>query len=639
MEANEIREWFAAALVHDLGKIVLNKAGSWEHHERLDEKPFGSRLPATIVSKVRIHHDNVDFEAGSHSPEAVALIMADRFQKAMHQTEYLEKNERLSKLKQHPAFYPYYARVEEGYNQAKVTPIIDHITSAASKRASLSNLLRLQDELSHYPHTSYLPHLSLALHHRFTALLFYFLMRRMDGGFPPTELDFSVLTVSPEPMTLFYRLRDVNTYERVVERLRNGLFRRVFLADKPALPGLAPRHNPFEFFDGGSGLVLVYDQPEKIIGALQEILDEEPFLRSLDVTGVDFHLAGSWKKPESKPESPVRSFWAELADEDVRTCVLSLVSKDTLAYPDVGLERCQVCGKPDEKLMEDVTGDLLCPSCLKERQQRRSKVVDIHKVSDGGKAKVGFIFLTVKEPLYEQAQEVAADLLGEFMNQRLVEPRMLRPTKGGLFEYLQAIIAMGEFQAQVEEAIEAPYAYTLLSLPTKMVYLVHEDFYWRFLGFLNEERKKLRLSNSMRAVLCGPKTPFWSLMDGFLTYDEDGQDLYYDEAEGSIVMFTSDEVQSIRNLTGIAEQDWRSSSQLIALSRFALTHNLAELLLETDVRARQDKLPWRLTDPLKKALKDLEVPDDERKAQTKRAKFIDYIAKMARPQRRGGKRR
>ena len=104
-------------------------------------------------------------------------------------------------------------------------------------------------------------------------------------------------------------------------------------------------------------------------------------------------------------------------------------------------------------------------------------------------------------------------------------------------------------------------------------------------------------------------------------------------------MFTSDEVQSIRDLAGIAERDWRSSAQLIALSRFALTHNLAELLLETDVRARQDKLPWRLTDPLKKALEGLESPDDERKAQTKRAKFIDYVAKMARPQRGGGKRR
>jgi len=635
MEANEIREWFAAALVHDLGKIVLNKAGSWEHHERLDEKPFGGRLPASIVDKAKIHHDLVDLDARSHSPQALALIMVDGFQQAMAQVPRGP-----DELRQYPAFYPYYGPVEPRYDQHKVQTLISHVTSAVSKSSSMKGLLELQGELTHYPYASYLPHLSLALHHRFTALLLYFLMRRMDGGLPPTVLEFSVLAVSPEPMTLFYRLRDVDTHRRVVERLRDRLFRQVFLADQAALPGLAPTCNPFEFFDGGSGLVLVYDQPKRVIRALQEILDEEPFLRSLQIEQADFYLTGQWK-----PKGGAYTFWAEPADVKYHTHTWSLLSTPVMDYPSVSLERCQVCGKPDEKLAEDVTGDLLCPSCLKERQQRRGKIVDIHKVSDRGAAKVGFVFLTVKEPLYEQAQEVAADLLGEFMNQRVVEQRTLEPTPIGLLEYLQAIIAVGEFQDRVEEALEkfrrekANAAYTLLRLPTKMVYLVHEDFYWRFLGFLNEERdeKRLRFLNSLRAVLCGPKTPFWSLMDGFLTYD--GQDLYYDEAEGSIVMFTSDEVRNIRDLAAKAERDWRSSAQLIALSRFALTHNLAELLLETDVRARQDKLPWRLTDPLKKALEGLEVPDDERKAQTKRAKFIDYIAKMARPQRGGGKRR
>jgi hypothetical protein len=201
----------------------------------------------------------------------------------------------------------------------------------------------------------------------------------------------------------------------------------------------------------------------------------------------------------------------------------------------------------------------------------------------------------------------------------------------------KAIIAIGEFQAQVEQRLEGSRAYTLLRLPTKMVYLVHEDFYWRFLGFLNEERKQLRFPTTLRAVLCGPKTPFWSLMDGFLVYDPDKGDLYYDEAEGSIVMFVPQEVQAIRDLAGIAEREWRSSAQLIALSRFALTHNLAELLLEVDVRARQDKLPGRLVKPLSKALEGLETPDDENKARTKRAKLIDYIAKMARPPQGGGK--
>jgi len=626
MSTSPIWEWFAAALVHDLGKVVLNKSGFWEGHERLDEKSFGHLLPTSIVDKAKIHGDLAGLQAGSRSPEGAALIMADGLQKAMHRSD-LERDERLSKLKQHPAFYPYYGRIEEGYDQAKVTPIIERLTSAASRPASLSNLLRLQDELAHYPHTSYLPHLSLALHHRFSALLFYFLMRRADGGRPPSELEFSVLTVSPEPLALVYRLRDVSTHERVVNRLRSRLFREVFLqADQALLPGLTLNCNPFEFFDGGSGLVLVYDRPDKIVRALQGTLDEEPFIRSLQVEQTEFHLVWDWAEGYAPPDKV-----------ETRSRTWSLLSAPALSYPALSLERCQVCGRPEEALVEDATGDLACPACLKERQQKRGQVVDIHEVSDGGKAKVGFIFLTLKEPLYEQARAVAASLLSEFMDQRMVEPRILEPTRDGLFEYLQAIIAIGEFQAQVEQRLGGSRAYTLLRLPTKMVYLVHEDFYWRFLGFLNEERKRLRFPTTLRAVLCGPKTPFWSLMDGFLVYDPDQGDLYYDEAEGSIVMFIPQEIQAIRDLAGIAEREWRSSAQLIALSRFALTHNLAELLLEVDVRARQDKLPGRLVKPLSKALEGLETPDDENKARTKRAKLIDYIAKMARPPQGGGK--
>jgi len=633
MSTSSIWEWFAAALLHDLGKTVLDASGQFTYHEQLDKKPFGKLLPASIVDKAKIHHDPVDLQAGSHSAEELALIMVDGFQQAMGQVPRGP-----DELRQHPAFYPYYGLVETGYDQYKVQPLVSRITGVLQKWPSLEDLsvkhlLELQKELTHYPYASYLPHLSLALHHRFTALLLYFLRRQMDGGPPPAELEFSVLTVSPEPMVLFYRMRDVDTHKRVVDRLRKALFHRVFLADKKGgLSDLEPTLNPFEFFDGGSGLVLVYDQPKKIIHALQEVLDEEPFLRSLLVEQTDFCLTGKWKW---SPKKGGHDFWADPDDVETSSRMWGLLSESVMDYPVLSLDRCQMCGQPEEALTEDVTGDLLCPSCLKERRQRRDKVVDIHKVSDGGKDKVGFIFLTVKEPLSKQAQEVATDLLGKFMNQRMVESRILEPTRTGLLEYLQAVIAMGEFQGRVEEMMKGARAHTLLRLPTKMVYLVHEDFYWRFLGFLNEERKRLRFPTSLRAVLCGPKTPFWSLMDGFLIYD--GQDLYYDEAEGSIVMFTSDEVQSIRDLAGTAEQDWRSSAQLIALSRFALAHNLAELLLEVDVRARQDKLPRRLIEPLKKALGNLEVPDDEHKAQTKRAKFIDYIAKMARPQRRGGK--
>ena len=631
METTQIWEWFAAALLHDLGKTKLNQAGMWETHHDLARTPFGGQLPVDIVQLVAQHHDEVDFKAKSHTPEAVALIMADRFQKAMHQTEGWEQDERLSKLRHHPAFYPFYGLPEEGWDQHKSQVLGSRIQEILKRKLSLRNLLALQDQVTAYPHTTYLPHLSLALHHRFTALLFYFLMRRMDDGLPPTELKFSVLRVNLEPMTLFYRLRDVNIYARAVNTLRSELFRRVFRADQPALPDLSPSCNPFEFFDRGDGLVLVYDRPQKIIEELQEILNEKEWLRSLSLDVTDFHLRGEWK-----PGKRAQIFYAEPKDVKTHSYALSLFSQQVMGYPRVSLERCQSCGKPGEELAEDITGDLLCPSCLQERQRRRDKAVDIHLVSDNETAKVGFIFLMVKEPLYEHAREVAANLLAEFMSQRMVEPRILEPTRGGLFEYLQAVQGVKAFQDRVQETLDGFHkerpvaAYTLLRLPTKMVYLVHEDFYWRLLSFLNAEREKLRLRTSLRAVLCHPKTPFWSLMDRFTTYEPG--DLYYDTSEGSIVMFTKEEVQQIRDLASLAEREWRSAAQLNALVHFARTHSLDELLLEIDVRARHRKLARRLPEPLKEALATLEYDtEDESKKRLKRAKFIDYVAKLAKP--------
>jgi len=120
-------------------------------------------------------------------------------------------------------------------------------------------------------------------------------------------------------------------------------------------------------------------------------------------------------------------------------------------------------------------------------------------------------------------------------------------------------------------------------------------------------------------------------MDRFTTYEPG--DLYYDTSEGSVVMFTPEEIKQIREIAREAEQNWRSAAQLNALVHFARTHSLEELLLEIDVRARHRKLARSLPEPLKKALQTLKYDekDDESKRRLKRAKFIDYIAKLARP--------
>jgi hypothetical protein len=228
------------------------------------------------------------------------------------------------------------------------------------------------------------------------------------------------------------------------------------------------------------------------------------------------------------------------------------------------------------------------------------------------------------------------------MNQRMVSPRILGPTDVGLFEYLQAVRDIGAFQGSLAEQIKTirkkgddrEAARVLVELTTLSAYVLREDLFWLFLDFVNQQRKKLQLDSAVRTVLCHPKQPFWSLMDRFTTYEKG--DLYYDVSEGSIVMFTDVEIGKIRDIAGIAEREWRSGAQLKALSRFARNHTLDELLLEIDVRARHNKLASRLPKPLRKGLHGLsyEPDDDATKRRMKRAKFIDYVAKLAKPARR-----
>jgi len=637
-DESEVWKWFVAAYLHDLGKTNLNEQGVWENHEHLERTPFAELLPPDLMAKISKHHDKIDIHNGSQSLEDIALIMADKCQKAMHGTEDLEKDNRLGKLRHHPAFYPYYGQIEEGWNHVKAAGLIEQIKQVLKKGRSLARLLDLDDKITRFPHTTYLPHLSLALHHRFSALLLYFLLKRMKSGLSPNKLEVSVITVTPESMPLFYRLRDVESHRKAIYFLRTQVFQKVFREDQGKLPGLDPRNNPFEFFDRGNTLVFVYDEPDKIMRALQSIVDEKEFLRCLtiEVTGFLFEAK---LKGEGSP-------FCELSSDGSRLSYGCLFSKKTLDYPAVSIERCVGCNKPGGRLVLDIKGDMLCPSCLEVRHQERDQreVVDIHQVSllpNGEEGKVAYVFLTLKEPLYQQATEIAEKLLTKFANNKLFNHGILRPTKGGLFEYLQAVNDVQAFQDKVEEVIadfrkkKPQSAYTLLKFPTLMVYLMGEEHYWTFLGFLNGEREKLRLPNSLRGIVCHAKTPFWSLMDRFTSYDV--EDYYYDVTERSVIMFNKEEVDEIRKLASIAQHDWRSSNQLVALSKFALNRGLEELLLEIDVRSGQGKLPRSLPKLLIEALG--KIHGDNPRDQTKRAKFIDYVAKLARAQHDSEKRR
>jgi len=661
MEMTQIWEWFAAALLHDLGKTILNEHGVWGKHEELDVrhspalKPeagrfdFDALLSPGIAAKVRAHGDDI---AADSDPALVATVIADRVQKAMHVVRNEEgevikdRTDPYQVLSNNPPFYPYYGEPVLGWESETAADVLRNVVSDLEPVAgslTMDALLNVQRRFRCYPHTSYIPHISLAFHNRFMAVLFYLAYRALSElqaeGKDHTaleELKFSVLTATPDPLHLFYRLRDVRAHEMAVHALRRGLYDRVFSQHQADLPTMGVGSNPFEFFTGDS-LAIVYHPRKVIVDNLRDIVEENPALRSLSVEMVDYKATLSWNADGSlrfvdpaKVEHPLRES--------------PLVSPGLLDFPKESLARCQRCNMPLEEAPEEGG---LCKACT--TLMKRPGVLDLHGVAAGDsgeeapEGKLAYLFVTLPS-LKEHAEVMAKQRLlpqmkadrvrqgeseGRPWAQRLAAVTDLLPTELGIFEYLQAVMEMDEFR-RVLDRFDAK-VYALARFPDLLIYVMHEDRFWPFLDFVNQERGQLKLGTALRTIVCHPKTPFWSLMDRFTTYEPG--DLYYDTSEGSIVMFTKEEVQQIRSIAKKAEQNWRSASQLNALVHFARTRSLDELLLEIDVRARHNKLARHLPRPLKEGLQALKYGDmdNENKRCLKRAKFIDYIAKLAKP--------
>jgi len=176
-----VKRGFAAAMLHDLGKVVLNEAGSWKKHPNLRGK-FGGALDASpLLDLISQHHGSLD--PNNLPPvEAVLLTMADGFHKSMHQKGDIEGNPAFRQLAQEPSFYPYFGQPVDGWDWHSATgQIVTRIEPMLSRKLNMKQLLEIQGVLARFPHTSYLPHLSLGMHNQFTALLFYFLCRKMVG--------------------------------------------------------------------------------------------------------------------------------------------------------------------------------------------------------------------------------------------------------------------------------------------------------------------------------------------------------------------------------------------------------------------------------------------------------------------------
>jgi len=410
METTEIWEWFAAALLHDLGKTILNEQGVFSKHWELDVrrspalKPeaerfnFDALLGAGIAAKVRAHHDHIS--AGS-DPALVAMVIADRVQKAMHVVRNEEgkvitdKTDPYQVLINRPPFYPYYGEPILGWESGTAADVLWEVVGdlkPVAGKLTMDALLHVQRRFRCYPHTSYIPHISLAFHHRFTAVLFYLAYRELSKlqaeGKDHTalkELRFSVITATPDPLHLFYRLRDVRAHEVAVHELRRGLYERVFKQHEADLPSMGVGSNPFEFFTGDS-LVIVYHPGEVIVKSLREIVGKSSALRSLSVEMVDYMAPLSWR--ENGGLNFVRP-----AEVKQPLSESPLVSPSLLIFPRQSLARCQRCNVP---LAEAPTEGGLCEACamLMERG-----LLDLHWVAAGNggegapEGKLAYVFI------------------------------------------------------------------------------------------------------------------------------------------------------------------------------------------------------------------------------------------------------
>lgn len=90
--------------------------------------------------------------------------------------------------------------------------------------------------------------------------------------------------------------------------------------------------------------------------------------------------------------------------------------------------------------------------------------------------------------------------------------------------------------------------------------------------------------------------------------------------------FTDNEISKIRELSKKAGS--RDKTQLTQLIRYAQTTSLEGLLLEVDIRKRNNKLKGFYANMIKEALQNLKPVGSAEKDQIKRALFLKKIREM-----------
>lgn len=655
-ETEKLRDGFIAMMIHDWCKTVLNAEGTWKGHEKLDPQAqggvafpptdavTGSTLDAVFGAPV-MHQAREHGHIHWDDQVSVATVWADRAQKAMYQLqdangatviesalpEILKRT-----LYPYPPFYPYFGAAVTAWEPAPAAQLLRGAFAVVQRHGvTMRTLLEAQRPFRRFPHTTYMPHLSLELHQRFAATLYLLLYKQLKPFKDArrqfsdlTTLKFSVITAIPDPLELFYRLRDVTAYHDAATTLRQDLYEWIFENDCANIPGASARCNPFEYYTL-DGLVLVYDEPERVLEAIQKSANQHRTLRSLAVEVINYEIAlnRSFVSPRHSPE--VRRY--------------TILEQQSQVFPTTTLARCQRCNIP----VAEPLPSGLCQAC-ETLMQKPSGIKNLEAVArdDTGKTqRLAYVFLTLPEDLHAEAARVAQLHLDRMIAdaRRLRHPEdsawadpnlpRLGPTKMGLFEYLEAVLSMESMQREISRKKPRGVA-TIAEFPRLTIYVMREGLFLEFFEMLEKVTAQMHLDLKVRAILCDLKTPVWSLMDRFTDHPREIESrILVDTGGGEIVMFTDEEVKAIRDLAG---WDGRAAAkaQLQALVQMARKGSLEELFLEIDRRRKKRKIWNDFAEALKRYLRNLKVEtnrtgnDTEFANREKRALFIKNVADL-----------
>lgn len=668
---------FGASLLHDVGKIgeltetarrQQRKGKKWSHDRHLKDILTECFKKFKIPGEPSIADSWYDLIAGIKSSTAgviyPSLKLADQVSKQIQGTAYsqiednrwlseapLEEKNKLRRDNLPTLFCPYFGSPKlwafpgtsqtlpaiaetKGYfgllrPSASADATFDGICRELFSDTTLAHLLTIQDYLEEFPHSRYVPHLSLKLHNFFSASIFYFAYLKLRQWADPNELTaftFCTVEVVPNLLDVFYRLRDVLACSQVAAEFYQSAMKQLFSSWEADLPGVSTGGEPFVFYHS-NGFVFLYPDIESARSALRVALNATPILRAVDLRVSQFSMKTSWQGKG----------W-NLQKDGVNLSIESLPSSSLVVFEREGGQRCEACQRmvKASEFVEDDKGNHLCSECKQLR--RRSSGIDIDRVSRSaeGSNRIAYAFVTLPDNLREHAAEVAeAKLIPQFWSEcSLPAVYRIPATEEHVYEYLQALLAIRQLDVVLQEKIQSiccehgQYAGAVLFFnPSSKVLVLHESHLWDFLEFVHLQKKRLLLECSVRAVICPPKTPFWSLVE--LATQHRVGDILWDVFREAIHMFSDAEIASIRNLADSARKYriWRN--QLNSLSSVALQTTLEELLLELDNRT--DRLK-ELRAPLIQAIRDLKYQGNgsDLKDREKRAVFFKYIAGLTR---------